>query len=261
MTKRLRIYTHTSPDLGALSSVWFYLRVVLQLPLAITSEPKGRRFGHEVIFVPANWDGRKWQTKGQRVIPHFDTKTDIALDIEAGDFGVKGKFDEKGKKVHSCFKHLVYRGEEAMHWERVEELEDVFTALAPLVDFIDSQDSTGNGILTEMKRHAARHGRSVHTTSGEAMRRNDIPSSLYSTGLVAVLHAMVSNFKQSIFTYERACSDSEYIKQSAITSGKVWQQLKCDEYIMTQFMGIFDGMLFNGVERAKGERRAKDCKV
>ncbi len=102
-----RIFTHISPDLDALSSVWFFMRFIAKKQL-------------EVKFVPASWDGHDMG-------PH-----DVALDIDAGGLGFKGKKTFKGQ-VHSCFKSLV---------DQYADNETRF-ALKSLVKFIDRSDTYG----------------------------------------------------------------------------------------------------------------------
>lgn len=105
------VVTHQHPDLDALASVW----------AARTFIPGYQ--DAEVAFVPANWDGANLREE------------DMAVDIIAGGKGFKGEKDGDGT-VRSCFAMIMRKF--APRRER--------KALAPLVDFIDAQDSTGNAV-------------------------------------------------------------------------------------------------------------------
>lgn len=100
-----RILTHVSVDIDAVVSVWFALRFIIKKEVPID-------------FVPASWDGRGIK---------FD---DLALDINAGGFGIKGKQDKTGK-VHSCLKELV-RG----HADKETKI-----FLRGLINFVEEIDS------------------------------------------------------------------------------------------------------------------------
>ncbi|MFA5644302.1 MAG: hypothetical protein WC928_02125 [Patescibacteria group bacterium] len=109
-----RILTHVSVDIDAVVSVWFALRFITKKETPID-------------FVPASWDGRGIK---------FD---DLALDINAGGYGIKGRRDRSGK-VHSCFKEIVqkYGGEETKE------------ILRNLVIFVDRNDS---GSMVDLEDH------------------------------------------------------------------------------------------------------------
>lgn len=109
------IYTHVNVDLDAVCSLLAWIKFVLKIPFAKA----------KIKFVPANWDG-----KGMR-------KKDVALDIEAGEKGLKGEKEEEGK-VLSCFSFIVER----------YCSDDEKYALKELVKYVDGQDSTGNGAKT-----------------------------------------------------------------------------------------------------------------
>lgn len=94
-----KIFTHLNVDLDAVLSVWFYLRFVL----------KGES---EIIFVPADWDGSGM------------TVEDVALDIDAGGMGIKGRQD-KEKRVHSCFRFLVEKYAHPKLYYRIKGLTDL----------------------------------------------------------------------------------------------------------------------------------------
>ena len=116
-----RVITHVCPDLDAISSVWFFMRFIAKKQL-------------DVKFVPASWDGHDMS-------PH-----DVALDIDAGGRGLKGRRTFKGQ-VHSCFKFLVekYANNETR------------MILKPLVKFIDRNDTYGGvnkvGDFSKNKNH------------------------------------------------------------------------------------------------------------
>ncbi len=78
----------------------------------------------EVCFRPANWDGTG-----------LNEDKAVAVDIEAGGKGVKGKKDDDGT-VHSCFATIISKLASKNDQE----------ALAPLVTFIDAQDAHGSAV-------------------------------------------------------------------------------------------------------------------
>lgn len=102
-----RVFTHIYPDLDALSSVWFLQRFIIKKQI-------------EVNFVPASWDGADMGPN------------DVALDINAGGKGIKGKKTFKGH-VHSCFKLLVDRYAD----------NETKIILKSLIKFIDRNDAYG----------------------------------------------------------------------------------------------------------------------
>ncbi|MFA5420888.1 MAG: hypothetical protein WC280_02610 [Patescibacteria group bacterium] len=108
--KKIRIYTHNSPDIDAVASVWFFLRFILRKSINEV----------EIIFKPANWDGEEMR------------ENDVALDISAGGRGIKG--DQKGSKVGSAFMSL-FKKAELGHFEK--------KSLSSLAYFIEEHDSKG----------------------------------------------------------------------------------------------------------------------
>lgn len=104
------LYTHKYVDLDAVASVW-----------------AARRFaGMEdagLLFVPANWSGDGM------------AKGDMAVDLEAGGRGIKGRQDADGK-VSSAFAEIL--GRYAPNEARA--------ALAHVALFIDAQDAHGQAV-------------------------------------------------------------------------------------------------------------------
>ena len=103
----MQLYTHRNIDLDAVASLWAV-----------------RRFVHPqafIRFVDANWDGSEM------------CDGDTAVDIFAGNKGIKGKQDPDGT-IHSCFATLVSK------CCSPEEQQ----ALAELVLYVDATDR-GNG--------------------------------------------------------------------------------------------------------------------
>jgi len=76
-----------------------------------------------VEFRPANWDGNGM------------SENDLALDMEAGGYGMKGEKESDGT-VHSCFASIVSQYASPADQE----------ALANLVRFVDAQDSRGSAV-------------------------------------------------------------------------------------------------------------------
>lgn len=105
----MRVFTHQNIDIDATAGVWAYLRFV----------PEAR--DATIVFRSANYDGSD--------MGHDD----VAIDLDAGGRGIKGKLDEDGTQ-HSCFATIV---------AKFASPEDQ-AALIPLVTFIDAQDSYGN---------------------------------------------------------------------------------------------------------------------
>jgi hypothetical protein len=108
--EKIKIYTHKSPDIDAVASVWFLLRFILKKNLNEV----------EIIFKPANWDGEEM------------TRNDYAVDISAGGRGVKGR--QKGSRVGSAFMFL-FKKAELSYFER--------KSLNNLAYFIEEHDSGG----------------------------------------------------------------------------------------------------------------------
>lgn len=107
----MAIYTHYNVDLDAVASVWAVRRFVPGMEKAL------------VEFKPANWPGDGFHSG------------DMAVDINAGGLGLKGKVDPDGT-VHSCFASVVasYASEEDQR------------ALVHLVRFVDIQDAHGSTV-------------------------------------------------------------------------------------------------------------------
>jgi len=108
----MEIHTHQNVDLDAVASVW-----AIQTFAEAYSDAA-------IYFHPANWDGAS-----------LNEDIAVAVDIEAGGKGVKGKKDKDGT-VHSCFATII---------SKLASKEDQ-QALAPLVDFIDAQDAHGSAV-------------------------------------------------------------------------------------------------------------------
>lgn len=105
----MRIFTHFSVDLDAVSSVWAWRTFVPGYEEA------------EILFRPANWDGSEME------------EGDVALDLDAKGKGLKGEKGENGE-VHSCLASIVVR----------YASEEDQTALRHLVAFVDAQDAYGS---------------------------------------------------------------------------------------------------------------------
>jgi hypothetical protein len=144
------IYTHMNLDLDAVCSIWF-ARQVLKHP-------------GEYKFVPANWDGEEMG------------EGDIALDINAGDKGIKGEKDADGV-TYSCFRYLLRKYAKGTVGEPATRSfagsSTVVKALTPLAEFVDAQDA---------------HGSAVKYLVPEAGKKAQ--EILMSTGLNAVLRAV-----------------------------------------------------------------------
>lgn len=131
----MKIFTHVSVDIDAASSVW----------AARTFIPGADKA--EVVFVPANWDGKEME------------KGDYAVDIYAGGKGIKGARDANGR-THSCFQTIVERY--ALREDRL--------ALRRLVAYIDAEDATGNAIKVIAPNTTASEQRDIYAmTIGPAM--------------------------------------------------------------------------------------------
>jgi hypothetical protein len=107
----MKVYTHINVDLDAVASVWAAREFI----------PGAREA--ELVFVPANWDGEGMDDG------------DLALDIRAGDRGIKGEQRPDGT-VGSCFAQLV-----AEHASSDDQ-----EALARLVAWVDAQDAHGQPV-------------------------------------------------------------------------------------------------------------------
>lgn len=118
----MRIFTHVSVDLDAVSSVW---AARLFIPDAAQAT---------VEYRTANWNGDGMN------------EGDLALDIHANGRGMKGECGENGI-VHSCFALIV---------KKYASPEDQ-TALEPLMCFVDAQDAHGSAVkflAPEVRRDA-----------------------------------------------------------------------------------------------------------
>ncbi|MDP3985382.1 MAG: hypothetical protein Q8P82_01340 [bacterium] len=146
--KKRRVFTHGNMDLDANASVFAWRQV----------DPDA-----ELVLVSANWDGTGME------------KDDVALDIEAGDRGIKGTVMADGVR-HSAFAEIV-----AKHLKRKAREQ-----LAPLVAFIDAQDTFGDAY--------------------EYLAPNASPSTremLSSTGINAVLRALQTVLREDRAVHER----------------------------------------------------------
>jgi hypothetical protein len=109
----MRIITHINVDLDAVASVWAAQKFIPKACAAC------------IEFRPANWDGTGMEDG------------DLALDIDAGGRGIKGK-KSVGGTVHSCFASIV---------EQHAPQEDQ-NVLRDLVRFVDLQDTRGSVVDT-----------------------------------------------------------------------------------------------------------------
>ena len=100
------LYTHVYVDLDNVFCLWVWKRFV------------NSRTRHK--FVPASWNGRL-------------RKGDYALDLEAGGRGIKGE-KSPGGQVSSASAIVVSR----FCGEQIQKL------LAPMVEYVDAQDRSGN---------------------------------------------------------------------------------------------------------------------
>lgn len=108
-----RIYTHIRVDFDAVVSIWFYLRFVLKSSLDDVY----------IKFVPANWSGDMLDI-------------DIALDIDAGGQGIKGRKNFGSKSRSSCFKRLF-----DLYYENIASEEIDY--LRSFAKFLDKHDTGG----------------------------------------------------------------------------------------------------------------------
>jgi hypothetical protein len=160
----MKIYTHVNPDLDAVTSVWLYRNFILPLQSIVQEGPLK---APEVTFVPANWDGAGME------------KGDVALDIDAGGKGIKGKKLSDGR-VMSCFTSLMEN-----YLTKVQKM-----ILRPLGEYVDAQDSTGDAVLTILSEadfyldHVGGDG------FYRPWRRSDVPASLRVSTLTSVLGAI-----------------------------------------------------------------------
>lgn len=146
-----RIFTHLNLDLDAVFSV---LAVRMFLPYFDDAT---------VHFVSANWNGDG--------LKHDD----IAVDIEVGGRGYKGKKDAATGVVHSCFALLVER----------YASEDDQQALKALVAYIDAQDAHGNAL-----KHFAPD------------LTNEAHAALSASGLNAVFRALQNHHRNDAIVLE-----------------------------------------------------------
>jgi hypothetical protein len=139
----MKIYTHLNVDLDAVASVW---AVQTFIPGAADAE---------IAFVPANWDGVGFETG------------DIAVDLNAGGHGIKGKQMPSGA-VMSAFDSVM------LEYAPIAAQQ----ALAHLRRFVDVQDSTGSVVKTLLP---------------EAPR--ELQEMFAATGINAVLRALQATYK------------------------------------------------------------------
>jgi hypothetical protein len=127
-----RLITHEKPDLDAIASLWFTIRVLL----GISREQKRP----EIMFVPAGWKG-------------VLEPGDLALDISVDGQGVKGSFWSKDQKVHSCLLEL-------FNFCDNKEAKKIMRDLVLLLDLHDSsgfgatKDRSGRGENSAWPRFA-----------------------------------------------------------------------------------------------------------
>lgn len=146
----MRLITHYNVDLDAAASVWAARRFI----------PNG--FMADLVFKPANWDGKD------------ATEDDIIVDISAGGKGIKGDIDTVGQ-VSSAFRLIVDTYATA----------DDKRALSGLVDYVNTQDSTGSALR-------------VYVPGNKESQRV-----LGATGLNAVLHGFKATLKDDTAVIEK----------------------------------------------------------
>lgn len=124
MEKKRKIYTHLYGDLDSLASIWFASRFLRKEGGKIIFLPfsKEKEKEEEIVFVSANWNGYELR------------ENDLALDITAGGYGIKGDIDSQ-KKVHSCFFKLVNEYGD-------DETKNVLFVLAKAIDKHDAKDTS-----------------------------------------------------------------------------------------------------------------------
>lgn len=153
------IITHGRPDVDACASAWAWLRFVVGYSMAVI-EAGAQGF---VKFVPASWRGP---------VPEGD----VALDLE---IGIKGEKRANGT-VMSAFASVV-----------AKLSAEVRSALAPLLEFVELQDSTGDGIYGCLCR-----SRAMDPQGGPwPCRAEDIPASIRATGMVSLLRSLERRYE------------------------------------------------------------------
>jgi len=149
----MTIYTHIKPDLDAIASVWAWIRFVLGRGIEDMLS--------SVKFVPANWNGAE-------IGPG-----DVALDIEAGGKGLKGHkrtMIDGSVRVMSAFASVI---------EKVAD-PGLSKALFPLTEFVEEQDSTGDGIFGIISEQGWLRD------DGTPVGRKDVPASLWLCNLASL---------------------------------------------------------------------------
>ncbi len=179
------IYTHQNVDLDAVASLWFWIRFV----------DKNEKFS----FVPANWDGETMNDD------------DVALDIDAGGNGIKGK-NENGE-ICSCFKYLInkYANEQDQK------------ALKKLSLFVDAQDRKGNAVRELGATNEV--AETLNFTSINAILRAFQSMNPYNDKKVAakmfeIFDGMLKNGRARIAAEEEAESAEWYGDVAIITNAK-----------------------------------------
>lgn len=123
------IYTHVSVDLDAVASVW-----------AVKRYFNGAKDA-SINFRSARWDGSEMRMG------------DVAVDIDAGGKGIKGK--RENGLIYSSFKTIM---------EQYAPKED-FNDLKHLIDFIDTQDSIGSSVEHFIKE-ASEEAKKIFSLTG-----------------------------------------------------------------------------------------------
>lgn len=126
----MKIFTHFNVDLDAVGSVWAAREFILGAESA------------SVEFRPANWDENGM------------SEDDLALDMEAGGRGMKGKKEADGI-VHYCFASIV-----SQYASPADQ-----AAPAKLVRFVDAQDSRDSAVKF-LAPEASREAKDALTMTG-----------------------------------------------------------------------------------------------
>lgn len=185
------IFTHVKPDLDALASVWAHMKFV--------AKSTGNLM-QLVTFVPAAWSGSDMK------------EGDVALDIEADGKGLKGTFSQK--KVGSCFSLVLLNCELSVQ-----------KALEPLRQYIEAQDSTGDGLYEVMSDFFVKIEGPPYT---RRFTRKDVPLAIRVTGMLSFLRAL--------------------------------QEAKCDDHTtLRTFILWFEGIYTTSCEIRDAAAKAVDC--
>jgi len=197
----MRFFTHVHPDLDAIASVWAYIRFIFGYGFGKPSELSPVELAlkeHQILFVPANWDGAGME------------KDDVAIDIEAGGKGIKGKKLSSGR-VMSAFATII-----------PDAGGEIPFMLQSLTDFIEAQDSTGDGMHAILSEHF------VKRMAGTPIQRTNVPESLRIGGLMAVLGAYGRRYKN-------------------------------DLTLLVEYSRLLDDLYEGAVHREKAHETAKNC--